>query len=262
MTQPTPHVRSKFALLIALAASALSACSGGISAEPANPPTPVPSIATARTEVACLDVTTSVPLAFDDAARDWFAHRVADAVPGAMEAATFYLRVTTSASYSSEDGLREVELPEVPAPPAPPDLPGNPYEAGKKAALEKAHAEDLAAWQADLDAARARAVEQADAIRSVPLPRDDRGTDLLGCAIKASELLGPDGNRTLFVASDLIPSGPQQLVTPDLRGVQVIIAFWCIDDAATCVARRDAFTSTVDAAGAASIDVLDPQQLD
>ena len=237
----------------------------GCSLPPASAAAAAPSggpIAAPRTEVACIDVTTSVPAEFAGRAQGWFAARVARSVAGPMRPATFYLRATAAASYSDSAGLAMVLLREVPAPPDPPALPTNPYETARKEQLQRAYADRLAAQQAQVEAARQQAAREAEKIRNAVLPRDNRGTDVLGCEIKAGDLLGDSGERTLFVATDLIPNGAQQTLPPDLlRGVAVVLTQWCTDDAATCRARRDAFADAVRGAGAASFTVIDPQQL-
>ncbi|OJY40623.1 MAG: hypothetical protein BGP03_06315 [Pseudonocardia sp. 73-21] len=215
-----------------------------------------------RTEVACIDVTTSVPAEFAGRAQGWFADRVTHSVTGPMRPATYYLRATEAASYSDSAGLVTVTLPEVPAPPDPPALPTSPYETVRKQELQRSYADRLATQQAQVEAARQQAAQQAEKIRTAALPRDNRGTDVLGCEIKAGDLLGDSGERTLFVATDLIPNGQQQALPPGLlKGVAVVLTQWCTDDAATCRARRDAFAADVHGAGAASFAVIDPQQL-
>jgi hypothetical protein len=203
-----------------------------------------------------------VPAEFAARAQGWFADQVARSVAGPMRPATFYLRATEAASYSDSAGLVRVTLPEVPAPPDSPALPTNPYEAARKAQLQRAYDDRLTAQQAQVQAARQLAAQKAEKIRTVALPRDSRGTDVLGCAIKAGDLLGDTGDRTLFVATDLIPNGPQQALQPGLlQGVAVVLTQWCTDDAVTCRARRAAFAAEVRGAGAASFTVIDPQQL-
>lgn len=214
-----------------------------------------------RAEVACLDVTGSVPRLFTEQAREWFTRRIERAARGPMGTAAFYLRVTSSSSYGSQAGLAVATLPAVAAPPADPPVDPNPYKTAARTEADREHQADVARWRTTLDAVKLQAVAAAARFRQVPLPVDNRGTDVTGCAIKAADLLRTAQERTLVMAGDLQGEGPQQSVVPDLRGVDLVVVQWCADDAATCIARRRAFGVSVDEKAAASITDLDPQQL-
>lgn len=222
---------------------------------------PISDLPAGRTEVGCFDITTSVAGTFVESAREWYARRIAAAVTGAGGDMRFEVRLTGARSYTSEAALFAARIPAVPAAPPPPALPENPFSTAEREDLTQAHQAAITAWETEVDRAREVAAVQADAVRALPLTHDDRGTDVLGCVIKAGERLVGTDRPVLIVATDLVATGPQQSVAPDLRGVSVILAFWCTDDAVTCTNRRDSFRSLVTAAGASQVEVLDPLDL-
>lgn len=217
--------------------------------------------APARTEVACLDVTGSVPRPFVELALSWFARRIASSGTGPAGPAVFYLRETTAASYSSDAAAATVRLPAIPLPPPLPVLPDNPYERQRRDEIMRTASVETEAWRDRVATVHRDAAAHADALRNVSLPTGARSSDILGCAAKAGELLAVPGDRLLFVAGDLAPTGPQQTVLPRLNGAPVMIAFWCSDDAATCTGRRDTFVGFLLRAGAGPVTVLDAQQI-
>jgi hypothetical protein len=218
----------------------------------------------ARHEVDCLDRTGSVPVWFRERALAHVAKRVEDAVTGPMEPAVFQLRSMSADSYAPEAEIRTVELLEVPTAPRPPPLSDNPFQNRENTRALAAYEQERAQWEAGLEASRTAARAAAGRIRELDPPVDNTGTDVLGCVLRAVDLLGADGERSLFIASDLIASGRQQDTGPahgTLSGVRATVAYYCADPASTCTERVNAFTDVLRQAGATDITVVDPQNL-
>ncbi|MGQ0576958.1 MAG: hypothetical protein ACT4RN_22565 [Pseudonocardia sp.] len=258
------YVRLKLAAVAAVIVAALSGCAWD--AEAAAPPAPPASAqpAAARHEVFCLDYTTSIPQWFRARLLAHVAGVVEDAVTGSMGEAEFHLRRTTANSYAPEAEMLTVHLPAVPAGPTPPTPSANPYETARNAAEQARFDEEHRIWSADLEVARAAAAVEAERIRSLNPPVDGSGTDVRGCPLRAPALLGPDGDRHLFVGSDLAASGRQQDVTlpaGSLTDVRVTIVPYCADLAGICQQREAEFTGFVEQGGATDITVIDPQDL-
>jgi hypothetical protein len=269
--------------LAALAlATALNGCADGTAPRPAGPTAPsatslapTSSVAPApavddqvqrpiRHEVSCLDRTSSVPTWFLKRALAHVATRVENAVTGPMQPAVFYLRSMSADSYAPEAEIRTVELLQVPTAPRPPPLSENPFQSRENTRALAAYNQERVQWEAGLEASRTAARAAAGRIRELDPPVDNTGTDVLGCILRATDLLSGDGERSLFIASDLIASGRQQDTGPvpgTLSGVQVTVAYYCADPASTCVERMGAFTDVLRRAGATDITVVDPQNL-
>lgn len=117
-------------------------------------------------------------------------------------------------------------------------------------------------WNDAIEAAREKAKAQADELRAVTIGRENRASDILGCIIKAQELM-KDTEATekhLLIASDLMGTGPQQdesLI--DLEGVDVRVVLYCNANAAECLERRNAWEGTL--SSASSLTFLDTSQL-
>jgi hypothetical protein len=218
----------------------------------------------ARYEVACIDHTSSLPPWFVERALQHVARHVEDAVTGPMRPAVFYLRSMSASSYAPEGEIATVELGAIPTPPGRPAPSANPFLTAEDRQRERVYERERAAWLAGLAASRKYAREAAGRIRALRLPVDTVGTDVLGCLFQAANLLGHEGERSLLVASDLIPHGHQQNVGPapaSLAGVQVTVAFYCTNLASACADRVAAVAGIVRQVGAADVSVVDAQNL-
>ena len=218
----------------------------------------------ARYAVACIDRTSSLPPWFIDRSLQYVARQVEDAVTGPMQRAVFHLRSISSNSYAPEAEIKVVQLDAVPMPPPRPTPSANPFLAQQDRQHAEAYERAHEAWVAGLNASRTFARRAAADIRALKLPADTQGTDVLGCLLRAPSLLGSEGERSLFVASDLVAHGRQQDSGPppgSLSGVGVTIAFYCADLASACAPRVASFTDVLRQAGATDITVVDPQQL-
>ena len=235
------------------------------SATNATPPAPDDLVQRpARHEVDCLDRTSSVPVWFLKRAMAHVATRVENAVTGPMRPAVFHLRSMSSDSYAPEAEIRTVELTAVPTAPRSPPLSDNPFQSRENSRAVAAYQQERAQWEAGLEASRTTARAAAARIRELELPVDHTGTEVLGCILRAADLLDVDGDRSLFIASDLVASGRQQDTGPaagSLADVQVTIAYYCADAASACAERVAAFTDVLRRAGARDVAVIDPQNL-
>lgn len=254
---------------VATAALLLAACSTG---KTTGPTTPVPvapasaisAAAPLRTELGCIDRTGSLPTWFTARAISAIADQIEQAVVGPMPPAVFHLRDMSATSYSPDAEITTVRLAAVPNAPDPPELSGNPYESAADGELLRARELAVVGWEQSLAKAQAAAAQEADRLRAIVLPTDDTATDVLGCPLRAPDLLGTTGDRHLFIASDLLASGPQQDLTPgagDLAGVRVTVAFYCVDLAGACADRVEQFTDLLRQAGVTDITVVDPQEM-
>ena len=219
-----------------------------------------------RHEISCLDQTSSVPMWFLKRALAHVATRVENAVTGPMQPAVFQLRVASGSadSYAPEAELRTVELMAIPPAPRPPLLSENPFQSRENTRALAAYEQERAQWEEGLEASRAAARAAASRIRELDPPVENTGTDVLGCVLRASDLLGTDGERSLFIASDLIATGRKQAAGPaprTLSGVQVTVAYYCADPTSTCMERVSAFTDVLRRSGAQNITIVDPQNL-
>jgi hypothetical protein len=217
-----------------------------------------------RHDVSCIDRTGSVPDWFVRRALHHVAGRIESAVPGPMHRAVFHLRSMSATSYAPEAEIATVEIAAVPAAPRSPPLSENPFLARRNSGELARYQRDRETWLAGLEATRAFARSAAERVRALTLPADHAGTDVLGCLLRAPDLLGTTGERTLFVASDLVPSGPQQDSVPapgSLAGVPVTVAFYCADLASTCAERVGAFSRVLGDTGAGPVTIVDPQNL-
>jgi hypothetical protein len=231
---------------------------------PASPATDDQVQRPARHDLSCVDRTGSVPPWFTQRSLRHVAGRIANAVTGPMQPAVFYLRSMSANSYAPEAEIATVELSAVPPAPRPPDLSSNPFSRKENSERKAVYERELTAWRGGLEATRAFAEASAARIRSQTLPVDDTGTDVFGCLLRASDLLGTDGERSLFIASDLIAAGRQQNDAPapgSLSGVHVTVTVYCADLASTCARRASAFTDTLRRAGAGDVALIDPQNL-
>jgi hypothetical protein len=230
-----------------------------------TPPTPDELVQRpARYEVACLDRTSSVPAWFLERALAHVATRVENAVTGPMQPAVFHLRSMSADSYAPEAEIRTVELTAVPTAPPSPPLSDNPFQSRENNRTVAAYEQQRAQWEANLAASRTTARAAAARIRELELPVDHTGTEVLGCVLRAADLLAVDGDRSLFIASDLVASGRQQDAGPapgSLAGVQVTLAYYCADAASACAERSAAFMDVLRQAGARDVTVVDPQNL-
>ena len=220
-------------LLAAVAlAGTLGGCAGRTAPDPAT--TPPPSAASAapatdvaappapdelvqrpaRREVACLDRTSSVPAWFLKRALAHVATRVENAVTGPMQPAVFHLRSMSADSYAPEAEIRTVELTAVPIAPRSPPLSDNPFQSRENSRAVATYGQERARWEAGLEASRTTARAAAARIRELDMPVDHTGTEVLGCVLRATDLLDVDGERSLFIASDLVASGRQQDTGP------------------------------------------------
>lgn len=257
-------------IAVASVALLLSGCSAAASPPSQAQPAPVVAAAVpltpkpALTELDCIDRTGSLPPWFTQRALGRVADEVEKAVNGPMAAARFYVRSTSSASYSPDAEITTVTLAAVPPPPQAPVPSTNPYLRAQNNQQEAAYRDQLATWTRSLDTARGAAREQAGTLRALTLPVDTTGTDVLGCPLRATDLLDVAGERRLFIASDLVATGPQQdigLPAGSLAGVTVSIAFYCRDQAGACATRIAGFRDRLRQAGATDIAVIDPQNM-
>jgi hypothetical protein len=167
-------------------------------------------------------------------------------------------------SYAPEAEIRTVELTAVPTAPRSPPLSDNPFQSRENSRAVAAYQQERVQWEAGLEASRTAARAAAARIRELELPVDHTGTEVLGCVLRATDLLDVDGERSLFIASDLVASGRQQDTGPapgSLADVQVTIAYYCADAASACAERIAAFTDVLRRAGARDVTVIDPQNL-
>ena len=274
----SPLLRYLAVLATAGLAAGLVACGDPAGPDAAPPPaataSPAPTvvpIATdeqvqrpARHDVSCIDRTGSVPEWFVRRALRHVAARIEDTVTGPMRPAYYYLRSMSATSYAPEAEIATVELSAVPVAPRPPPLSENPFDTVGNSAKMRTYEQERQNWLSGLAASRAFAHASAERVRSLSLAVDNSGTDVLGCLLRAPDLLGADGDRSLFVASDLVPSGPQQDARPRpgaLAGVEVTVGYYCADQASACAQRVDTFVGVVRDAGAERITVVDPQNL-
>jgi hypothetical protein len=218
----------------------------------------------ARYEVACIDHSSSLPPWFVERALQHVARHVENAVTGPMRPAVFSLRSMSASSYAPDGEIATVELGAIPPPPRRSAPSANPFLTAEDRQHERVYERERAAWLAGLAASRTYAREAAGRIRALRLPVDTVGTDVLGCLLRAANLLGHEGERSLLVASDLVPHGHQQDAGPapaSLAGVQVTVAFYCADLASACADRVAAVAEIVRQAGAADVSVVDAQNL-
>jgi hypothetical protein len=211
----------------------------------------------ARYEVACIDHSSSLPPWFVERALQHVARHVEDAVTGPMRPAVFYLRSMTVNSYAPDGEIATVELGAIPTPPRRSAPSANPFLTAEDRQRERVYEQERAAWLAGLAASRTYAREAAGRIRALRLPVDTVGTDVLGCLLQAANLLGHEGERSLLVASDLVPHGRQQDAGPAPAG----LAGYCTDSASACADRVAAVAEIVRQAGAADVSVVDAQNL-
>jgi len=116
---------------------------------------------------------------------------------------------------------------------------------------------------ASVRSARAEAREIAAAIRRLNLPRGESGTVIRGGLAAAGEIFADEeGLKLLVVASDMRPSHaspPRPKVV--LNGVHVILLFSCRQPIAVCQQRRSSWAAELSHDGAASVRILDAQQM-
>jgi hypothetical protein len=258
-------------------AVALTACASGAAQTPSTPEpttvvvTPADDAADpeqvqrpARHEVSCIDRTSSLPAWFVERSLHHVARRVEDAVTGPMQPAVFYLRSMSANSYAPEAEIATVELSAVPTAPRAPIGSTNPFLKEEDRKRREAYERDHATWLAGLAATRTVAKAAAGRIRALTLTVDNVGTDVLGCVLRAPDLMDGADERSLFLASDLVAEGRQQDSVPpagSLDGVHVTVGFYCADLASVCTARVTAFVGLLQQAGADDVSVLDPQNL-
>lgn len=112
----------------------------------------------------------------------------------------------------------------------------------------------------ELHASRLAEAEQvAEQLRSLDPGSDDRGTDLDGAFLRAAEILQASHapKKLVIVQSDMLPWGHQSTGTLDLTNVIVLVWFYdCRED--DCGARKAMWTERFTAAGALSVQWLDP----
>lgn len=143
-------------------------------------------------------------------------------------------------SYDPAELRATIQIPAVHRKPAPPNT--NTIDQDVLLAQLAAYRRATKAYRSALSSARQAASIGAQAIRSLPLPWEDRSTDVWGCIQRASEA----GITTLVVASDMDQNGQQQQAPHhSLRGVAVhIIDFRCGqaqshgNEAKVCGARK------------------------
>ena len=110
-----------------------------------------------------------------------------------------------------------------------------------------------------LSVRRAEASALAEALDSIALPIDDRGTDIDGALARAAEQLRTSraSRKLLILWSDLEPYGAQHPGAIDLSNIEIVVVLDC-HQGVDCAAHRTAFSDRVLALGALSIQWIDP----
>ena len=105
----------------------------------------------------------------------------------------------------------------------------------------------------------AEASALAEALDSIALPIDDRGTDIDGALARAAEQLRTSraSRKLLILWSDLKPYGAQHPGAIDLSNIEIVVVLDC-HQGVDCSAHRTAFSDRVLALGAVSIQWIDP----
>lgn len=283
---------------VLLAAAALSGCGSLATADqpmmvaPTVTPTPTPTPSAPPIEltaVLIIDTTTSANRYADDAL-NLFAEQMRSWPAPARGGLEVLLNIVSSSSYDAASTLfvgRLEGLPSAPGrrlPLARPEAPSmarcqaNAFSratceadrtAGYNAALLAVLADEQAAEDefrvattAFQDLARLRQSEAlvlADAVLAIDLPVDDRGSDIDGALLRASEQLRASEApaKLLVVWSDLDRYGPQQPGALDLTGIDVLVVHDCAQGV-DCSAQRAELTARFTTSGAASVRWLDP----
>jgi hypothetical protein len=122
---------------------------------------------------------------------------------------------------------------------------------------QQAHQDQLAAIRNELSV-------QSNALRSWSPPSETESSDIGGCAQKAAERFEKEtGEKLLIGATDWDPTGEQQWVgSHRFDGVRVLGLYFYCEYAQDCVQRQAYWHQFFTAAGAASVDFLDPAQSD
>jgi hypothetical protein len=210
----------------------------------------------ARTLIACADVTGSVSQALVNDSKDYYARTVEVAPRAGGGEVHSFLRIIT---HDSEDPANNERVTKFGAIPVPQHPTVNPFAGPKaKARAAAVYRAAVARAQTRLHSEQAQARREGQTIRSLRLPRDPTGTDLMSCPAVAQRIFAnvPAGSdKELLIISDLVPNG--QTSAPSsikhLAGVHVTIFLYCATPDQECQQRSGYMDHILTHAGATSV---------
>lgn len=196
----------------------------------------------------CVDVTRSLPHDFVRTAQEHVADDLERLVNPPFGQLKVYIRTIRGNSYSPDAEVLAFELAALgPSPGG--DI--NQYDRSAKSDHDAASAR----WSGELAQRRSVAAQQAERLRALTLPRDDR-TDPVGCLAKLADLHVDEAT----VISDLKPHDvPADWDAPDLDGAHLTVVFYCDDRAVRCERRRDRWSRFLQRTGV-TLAWVDPSE--
>jgi hypothetical protein len=211
----------------------------------------------ARTLVACLDVSASVPRSLVQDSERFLAHQVRAAARVGSGRSTVYVRTISDNSVNPANNLLTIQIPAVPRAVKAKLSVFDPHKGLAQEQYDKALKRQTAALQR----ARARAEAGAAALQRLNPTSENRGTDLYACPAVASRLLPHGTPSWLLVVSDLIPANAPTNLKFTLPGTRAVVFQYCGANIASCQQNADRFTGRLKGAGASSTAVYDITQL-